>query len=113
MMISTHTPTQKFEIWAPRWKDVWVDKQRVKSPVVLLAKQRIGLHNEVVFTKTKAERFKGSWYIAGTEAKNFPIGNNGAIECYEIPFDEFEPLERIDGDMLENLRNIKRIFGGE
>jgi len=113
MMLSTHTPTQKFEIWAPRWKDMWVDGKKAKSPIVLLAKHKIGLYNEVAFTKTKAERFKGNWFISGKDAQSYPIGNNGTIDCYEIPFDAFEPLQRIDGDMLENLRNIKRIFGEE
>ena len=112
MVIRRTTPTQKFDIWSPRWKDMWVDGKKAKSPVVLLAKQRIGLHNEVEFTRTKSLRFKGNWYISGEEAQKYPTGTNGAIECYEIPFNVFQPLQRIDDDMIEDLKKLKKIFGG-
>jgi len=95
MRIGRFTVVQKFEIWSPRWHDMWVNGEKKKSPVILLNKHKVGFHNEIVFTKTKAERFKGSWYITGEHAKQFNIGSNGVIECYEIPFDALEPLERV------------------
>jgi len=89
---------------------MWVDGKKMKSPIVLLAKHRVGLHNEVEFTKTKAERFKGTWYISGEKAKDYPIGTNGTIECYEIPFEDFEPLHRVSNEQLDDLKKIKEIF---
>lgn len=111
MVLNTMTPTQKFEIWQPRWKDMWLEGKKMKSPIVLLAKHRIGIHNEVEFTKTKTERFKGSWYISGEKASTFPVGTNGTLECYEIPFSAFEVLHRATSEQMEDLRTIKRIFG--
>jgi len=94
MTLSRFTPAQRFEIWEPRWKDVWENGERKKAPIVLLAKQRVGLHNEIVFTRTKSQRYQGKWYIKGEVAHKFPVGSNGTIPCLEVPFDKLEVLER-------------------
>ena len=37
------TPANRIEIWQPLWKD----------RVVLISKYKVGLHNQIEFTKTK------------------------------------------------------------
>jgi len=102
MILSRTTPTQYFDIWAPRWHDVWVGGKRQKSPIVLLAVHKVGTHNEVEFTRTKSPRFSGRWYISGEKIKKFNIGTNTAIPCFEVPFTELEVLERKDNKSISN-----------
>ena len=64
MVLSRLTPCQKIEIWQPRLKD----------RTVLIAKYKVGAHNEIVFTKTKS----------------MP---NSKIECYSVPINKLELLE--------------------
>ena len=82
MILKKDTPANKFEIRNPRWKD----------RTVLLAKYKVGMHNEVIFTHAKS--MPGSYYISGSEAKNYPINSNGKIDCYAIPMNALERLER-------------------
>lgn len=83
MKLSRLTPAQKIDIWQPRWKD----------RIVLVAKHKIGTHNEITFSK--AESLKGNWYISGEKARSFPLDSNGKIPCYAIPLSELEPLDRV------------------
>lgn len=84
MQIGLFTPVNKLDIWMPRYKD----------RVVLLAKHKIGTHNEVTFTKAP-HMGKAPYYISGEKAKQFPIESNGKISCYAVPVSELEPLERV------------------
>lgn len=82
MILSRTTPCQVIEIWQPRWKD----------RVVLIAKYKVGTHNEIIFTKTPS--LEGSFYISGVNASKYPIETNGKLACYAIPLDDLEKLER-------------------
>lgn len=82
MRLSRLQPAQLFKIKQPRWRD----------RTVLIAKYKVGTHNEIVFTEAKS--MPGSYYISGLEAATYPINNNGKLDCYVIPIDDLEPLER-------------------
>lgn len=82
MILSRTTPFQVIEIWQPRWKD----------RVVLIAKYKVGTHNEIIFTKTPS--LEGSFYISGANATKYPVETNGKLACYAIPLDDLEKLER-------------------
>lgn len=82
MILSRTTPAHKIEIWQPRWKD----------RTVMLAKFKVGTHNEITFTKTKS--LPETYYISGEKARTFPLEPNGKILCYCVPIDELEILER-------------------
>lgn len=82
MILDRTTPASKIEIWQPRWKD----------RVVLIAKYKVGTHNIITFTKAKS--LPGEWYISGAEAATWPVESNGKLQCYAVPLDELQPLER-------------------
>jgi hypothetical protein len=73
----------KIDIWQPRWKD----------RKVLLATFKVKQDNIVVFTKTPS--LKGEFYISGATARQYPLENNGKIDCYAVPLSELEPVERV------------------
>ncbi len=83
MTLSKDTSCQLFQINQPRWHD----------KTVLLAKYRVGQHNEVIFRY--ARNYPDSYYLSGEEIKQHPIETNGTIECYAIPLNKLELLERI------------------
>lgn len=83
MRLDRLTPAQKHEIWAPRYKD----------QTVLIAKHKVGTHNEIVFTK--ANHLKGAWYASNKTITGSPLDTNGKIPCYAVPLSELEPLERV------------------
>lgn len=83
MQIGRLTPCQMFEIWQPRWKD----------KVVLLAKDKVGMHNSIKYSK--APTYPDEYYVSGEVVRKCPIEWNGAIECYAVPISELETLERI------------------
>lgn len=90
MTISRLTPTQRIEIWQPRWKD----------RTVLIAKFKVGVHNEIVFTGGMKKQVPPSlkdkkFYMSGKQIQSYPLGTNTKIPCYEVPLDELEPLERV------------------
>lgn len=82
MIISKLTPVQKLDIFQPRWKD----------RTALLATYKVGTHNCITFSKTKT--MPGEYYISGEEVKKCPITNNGKLDCYAVPLDKLEKLER-------------------
>lgn len=82
MILSKDIACNVLDIWSPRWKD----------RTVMLAKYKIGTHNAITFSKTKT--MPGRYYISGAKAKQFPLETNGKLECYCVPIDELEPLER-------------------
>lgn len=84
MIIDSKTPTQTIDIWQPRWKD----------RVALIAKYKVGTHNVITFSKTKS--LKGEYYISGEAIKQYPIDNNGKLDCYAVPLDALEKLERMN-----------------
>lgn len=84
MKLSKTTPCNLLAIRQPRYKD----------RTVLLAKYKIGTHNEIMFTQAK--HLAGlHFYISGEKARSYPTTSNGKLECYVIPLDDLEPLERI------------------
>lgn len=82
MKLSRLTPATLFTIKQPRWRD----------RTVLLAKFKIGNHNEVVFTE--APSMPDHYYISGELAKSYPLSSNGKLEVYQVPINELEKLER-------------------
>jgi hypothetical protein len=82
MILGKLIPCQLIQIWQPRWKD----------RKVLIAKFRVGTHNEIVFTKTKSMPDK--YYLSGETIKKYPLETNGRIQCYAVHMDELEVLER-------------------
>lgn len=83
MSIGRFTPCQLIEIWQPRWKD----------RKVLIAKHKVGTHNEIVFTKTPS--LPEHYYLSGETIRNCTLETNGKIPCYAVPIDELEVLERV------------------
>lgn len=81
--LSRLTPANKIEIWQPRWKD----------RVVLIAKHKVGAHNEITFTKTKS--LPNTYYISGEVIRRYPTDTNGKIACYAVSMDELRVLERV------------------
>lgn len=77
------TPANKIEIWQPRWKD----------RVVLIAKHKVGTHNDIYFTKAPSMG-DNHYYISGEAARQCPTDTNGKIACYAVPLDLLKILER-------------------
>lgn len=82
MILSRTTPCQIFEIRQPRWKD----------RMVLLAKYKVGSHNQIVFTQAKS--LPDTYYVSGAEVAKCKVGTNGTIPVYEVPLSKLELLER-------------------
>lgn len=82
MILSRLTPCQTIDIWQPRWKD----------RTVLIAKFKVGEHNEITFSKTPSMPKK--YYISGAKCRTYPINTNGKLDCYVVPIDDLEVLER-------------------
>lgn len=83
MYVRADRALTRIEIWAPRYKD----------RKVLIAKTKVGAHNEIVFTKVK--HLPGSYYMSGLDIQSYPLGTNGKIPCYEVPLDKLDRLERL------------------
>lgn len=83
MSIGRFTPCQKIVIWQPRWKD----------RKVLIAKFKVGAHNEITFTKTPT--MQETYYLSGETIRKYPLESNGKVACYAVPIDELEVLERV------------------
>lgn len=81
-VLDRQTPANNIEIWQPRWKD----------RKVLIAKYKVGTHNRIVFTKTKS--MPGEYYLSGEAIRRYPLQTNGTLECYAVPMDELQRLER-------------------
>ncbi len=77
------TPANKIEIWQPRWRD----------RVVLIAKHKVGAHNEVIFTKAPSMG-DNSFYLSGEVIRQCPTDTNGKIACYAVELDKLRILER-------------------
>lgn len=83
MLLSKMTPCNQISIWQPRYSD----------RTVLIAKYKVGRHNQIVFTKAKHLMDK-DWYLSGETIQSSPVDTNGKIPCYAVSVDELEPLER-------------------
>jgi hypothetical protein len=66
----------RIEIWAPRWHD----------RKVLIACHKVGVSNEIVFTK--APTLKGIYTIKGSEVEKYPKESNGVLDCFAVPLDQ-------------------------
>jgi hypothetical protein len=75
--------SSKIEIFQPRWHD----------RKVLIACHKVGVDNEIVFTK--APTLPGVYTIKGSEVEQCPKESNGVINCYAVPLDK---LRRKDGE---------------
>lgn len=83
MKLSRLTPCKQIQIWQPRWHD----------RVILIAKYKVGTHNEITFTKAKSS-YPDKYYLSGKTIQSYPLETNGKIACYAVPVDELELLER-------------------
>ena len=59
---------------------------------MLIAKFKVGLHNEITFSKAKS--LPNKYYMSGEKIRTYPTNSNGKLECYVVPLDELELLER-------------------
>ena len=75
------------EIYAPRYH----------ARKVLIACHKVGINNEIVFTK--APTLPGVYTIKGSEVEKCPKESNGVINCYAVPLDL---LRRKDDDTTNN-----------
>ena len=76
-------PANRIEIWQPRWKD----------RVVLISKYKVGLHNQIEFTKTKS--LPDVYYLSWEDITNSPLETNDKIPCYAVPMDKLKRLVRV------------------
>lgn len=83
MTLQRFTTVNKFEIWAPKYS----------TGTVLLAKHKVGTHNEIVFTKAPSMGTE-PYYVSGEQIRKSPIINNGKIDCYSVKVSDLQPLER-------------------
>lgn len=81
MILSRTTPCQKIDIVQPRWH----------NRTVLIAKYKVGEHNEITF---QAKSMPDKYYISGSKARTYPINSNGKLDCYVVPLNDLELLER-------------------
>jgi hypothetical protein len=77
------TPANLIEIWAPRYRD----------KVVLIAKHKVGTHNDIVFTKAPSMG-SNHYYLSGEEIRSCATDTNGSIACYAVPMSKLRLLER-------------------
>ena len=82
MILGKYVPANKIVIWQPRWHD----------RVVLIAKHKVGNHNEITFTK--APSMPDTYYLSGATIRSYPIDTNGKLPCYAVDMGELELLER-------------------
>jgi len=68
-------------IWSPRYHD----------RKVLIACHKVGLSNEIVFTK--APTLQGVYTIKGSEVEKYPKESNGVISCFAV---DLSALRRSD-----------------
>lgn len=81
--LSRDTPANKIEIWQPRWKD----------RVILIAKHKVGIHNQITFTKTSS--LPNTYYLSGEVIRRCATDTNGKLPCYAVPMQELKILERV------------------
>lgn len=83
MKLGKYTPANKITIWSPRWHD----------RAILIAKHKVGTHNEVTFTK--APTYPDKYYLSGETIRRCPLDTNGKLPCFAVPISELEVLERV------------------
>ena len=74
----------KIEIKAPRYHD----------RTVLIAKHKVGINNEIVFTE--APSLIETYTISGKEVEKCPVESNGTIDCYAVPLDKLKIKEAME-----------------
>jgi len=84
MLLAKNTPASKIIVWAPRYKD----------RKVLIAKYKVGNHNEIIFEKAK-HLLDMKFYMSGQQITSYPLEDNGKIACYAVPMDDLFRLERV------------------
>lgn len=68
----------RIEIWQPRWHD----------RVVLVAKHKVGINNEIYFSKSPT--LTGVYKMRGEKMEKYPVDTNGTCPCYAVPLEDFE-----------------------
>lgn len=69
----------KIEIFAPRYHD----------RKVLIAQYKVGVNNQIVFTKAK--HLKGMVFeIKGAQVERYPLESNGTLPCYAVPLEDLK-----------------------
>lgn len=94
MQLSKFDHMKTIEIWEPRYHD----------DMVLLLMDKVKHspeHIRVVFTKTKADKYKGDFYISKKKAMRYKKEYNGRAYCYAVPFADLENLEIIRNKQFE------------
>ena len=87
----------RIEIWSPRWHD----------RKVLIACHKVGVNNEIVFTK--APTLQGVYTIKGSEVEKYPKESNGTIDVFAVPLSE---LRRKDGEETGDVVSERTDNGG-
>lgn len=80
--LSSSTPANIIDIWQPRWKD----------RTVLISKYKTGIHNEIIFKKTKS--LPDKYYLSWEDITSSPLESNGKIDCYAVPINKLKRLRR-------------------
>lgn len=86
MRLNKLVPCQVINIFQPRWHD----------RTVMIAAYKVGLHNQITFSKTPS--MPETYYISGAEVKKHPLQPNGKLMCYCVPLDKLELLERSEDE---------------
>jgi hypothetical protein len=91
MSIIIHKPhlCTKLEIWQPKYHtdsskwEVWLHQSKVSHA-----------SSVIIVEFTKAKHLKGQRFcIARQKAEQAPVGTNGRVPVYKVPFDELEGYE--------------------
>jgi hypothetical protein len=73
---------------------------------VLIACHKVGVNNEIVFTK--APTLPGVYTIKGSEVEQCPKESNGVINCYAVPLDKLrrsdEETDLVVSERTDNSR---------
>jgi hypothetical protein len=99
VQLDKYTPKTRMPIWEPKYSAKWEGKDEE----VWLLKDKVDHartpHLQIFFTKTKAEKYEGNWYMSVRAAKKYPIGWNGTGKCYKVPFNHLVPLTINERDL--------------
>lgn len=91
------------DIFTPRYHD----KKDNGSWTVLLACYKVqGASPIIIFTFSKAKHLQGvRKAMKRIDVMKYPLGTNGKIPCYEVPYDDLETWES-ESELQEIALNI-------
>lgn len=76
-----------------RYATFYIHHPRYYDRKVLLAANKVQIHNKVIFTQSNSMG-KEPYYISGHRIKQNKKESNGKISCYAVPIDELQLLEK-------------------